>query len=81
MRYWRRAGTPSGPHTSTPGYRSLTSQLYFDEDPYLLSDVASAVKESLILKLAQHSDPDELKARGLDAAYCTVSYAFRLATA
>lgn len=67
--------------TSAPGYRSLTSQLYFDKDPYLESDVANAVKSSLILDLTKHTDPGDIEARGLSAPYFTTSTEFFLARA
>jgi catechol 1,2-dioxygenase len=40
-----------------PGYRELTSQLYFRGDHYLGSDVANAVRDGLILDLACHERP------------------------
>lgn len=67
--------------TAAPGHQSLTSQLYFDEDPYIPTDVASAVKQSLILTLDRHSAPEDLKKHELDKPYYTTSYDFRLAEA
>ncbi|GII23310.1 dioxygenase family protein [Planosporangium mesophilum] len=64
--------------TSAPGYASLTSQLYFDEDPYIDSDIASAVKPELTLQLTKHDDAADLAARGLDRPYFSTSYEFRL---
>jgi catechol 1,2-dioxygenase len=40
-----------------PGYRELTSQLYFRGGDYLDSDVANAVRDGLILDLACHERP------------------------
>jgi catechol 1,2-dioxygenase len=37
---------------TAPGYRPLTTQLYFKGDPYLDSDSCSAVKSALIIDLA-----------------------------
>jgi len=48
----------------------LTTQIYFEGDPYLDSDVAGAVKESLVTKLARHDDEGR--------AYATCSYDFVL---
>lgn len=52
---------------SAPGRKALTAQLYFSDDPYLDSDVAGAVKPSLVLDVTQ--DGDALRA----------SHEFRLA--
>lgn len=54
---------------TAPGRRSLTCQLYLSEDPYLDSDVAGAVKPSLILTLAKQGE------------HFVASHEFRLATA
>lgn len=62
---------------TAPGYVPLTSQLYFEGDPYLDSDVATAVKPGLILHLEKH----EVSERGLDRPFLTASYDFRLARA
>lgn len=64
--------------TSAPGHTPLTSQLYFDEDPYIDSDVAGAVKPDLILKLDKQDSPEELQSKNLDTPYFTTSYDFRL---
>ncbi|WP_162186049.1 dioxygenase [Amycolatopsis jejuensis] len=42
--------------TSAPGFESLTTQLYFDTDPYLDSDIAGAVKPELVLGLEERTD-------------------------
>ena len=52
----------------------LTTQIYFDGDPYLDSDVVGAVKASLVTKLARHDDD-----RG--CSYATCSYDFVLPAA
>jgi catechol 1,2-dioxygenase len=62
---------------SAPGYQRLTSQLYFEGDPYIDSDVATAVKPGLVLKLEKHAGAE----RGLERPFFTTSYDFRLARA
>jgi catechol 1,2-dioxygenase len=57
---------------SAPGHQSLTTQLFFDGDPYLESDVASAVKPGLVLKLSPSASEDGGN---------TLDYSFRLAPA
>jgi catechol 1,2-dioxygenase len=63
---------------SHPQYRSLTSQLYFDGDDYLKSDVANAVREGLIAKVIRREDSGDLNARGLNNPYFEVHYDFVL---
>ena len=54
------------------GYQPLTTQLYFAGDPYLDSDTAGAVKDSLVIDLTK-ADGDGTSYRG--------EYVFRLAPA
>jgi catechol 1,2-dioxygenase len=49
----------------------LTTQIYFEGDPWLGSDVVGAAKESLVTKLARHED-------GGGRPYATCSYDFVL---
>jgi catechol 1,2-dioxygenase len=60
------------------GYQPLTTQLYFDNDPWLGSDCAGAVKPELVLHLDKHEDPGVLARRALRVPYYSASYAFRL---
>jgi catechol 1,2-dioxygenase len=48
---------------SAPGYRLITSQLYFDGGEYLHTDIASAVKPELILH------PTPAVGQGLEVNY------------
>ena len=48
---------------SAPGYRLITSQLYFDGGEYLHTDIASAVKPELILH------PTPVVGQGLEVNY------------
>jgi catechol 1,2-dioxygenase len=52
----------------------LTTQIYFDGDPLLESDVAGAVKQSLVTSLAWNDDID-------GRPYATCSYDFVLSSA
>jgi catechol 1,2-dioxygenase len=52
----------------------LTTQLYFEDDPFIDSDVVGAVKPSLVTKLVWHDDD-----RG--SSYATCSYDFVLPAA
>jgi catechol 1,2-dioxygenase len=53
---------------------ALTTQLYFEDDPFIGSDVVGAVKPSLVTKLVWHHDD-----RG--SSYATCSYDFVLPAA
>ncbi len=60
-------------------YRPLTTQLYFAGDPWLDSDVADSVKDSLVVRLQRHQDPADLDKRGVDRPYFSAQYDFVLA--
>lgn len=61
------------------GYVETTSQLYFAGGEYLDSDVASAVRDGLLLTLVRHDDPDEIAARGLSGdSFLEARYDFAL---
>ena len=55
-------GTSSGPVTSTSRSvtrcRALTTQIYFEGDPYIDSDVVGAVKDSLVIDLVRNGVAD-----------------------
>lgn len=63
---------------SHEGFEPLTTQLYMEGDPRLDSDVASAVKPSLIATLTKHDSAADLEERGLDRPYFTLVYDFTL---
>ena len=56
----------------------LITQIYFAGDRWLDSDAANAVKGSLITKLEKHTEPRDVRQRGLDRPYCTLAYDFVL---
>lgn len=61
---------------SHEGYQPLTTQIYFKGDPWLDSDVARSVKDSLVIQITRHENDEK---QGLDRAYFTGSYDFVLA--
>jgi catechol 1,2-dioxygenase len=63
---------------TAPGHDEITSQLYFENDPYLSTDVASAVKPELILSLDKKTNGPEAKRYGLTEPYFTTGYDFDL---
>lgn len=61
-----------------PGYAEHTSQLYFEGDQYLETDVANAVRDGLIVKLVPSEDDAVATRYGLEGAFSTVSIDFVL---
>ncbi len=61
-----------------PGFRKLTTQINISDDPYLHDDFAFATRDGLIPELVRHTDPAEIKARGLDAPFATIKFDFEL---
>jgi len=57
---------------------TLTTQIFFSGDPWIDSDVVGAVKQSLIVTLNKHEQPADLRDRGLNKPYYTISYDFSL---
>lgn len=58
---------------SQPGFRPLTTQIYFEGDPWLDFDAVGAVKATLVTALARHE--------GHGRPYATSSYDFVLSSA
>jgi catechol 1,2-dioxygenase len=59
-------------------YRELTTQLYFDGGAYLDSDVANAVREDLVMRLARRDVPSDQSVRGLRRSVFEGRYYFVL---
>ena len=64
----RSAWRPAHLHfiVSHPGYRTLTTQLFFEDDQYLTTDAGNAVKSDLIIPLVKTERED---APGFQATY------------
>ena len=56
----------------------MTSQIYFEGDRWLDSDVANAVKPGLVVTVDRHADPRDVRNRGLDRPYFIARYDFVL---
>jgi catechol 1,2-dioxygenase len=63
---------------SHEGYRPLTTQLYFEGDPWNDTDVVGAVKSRLVSRLEKHEDTAERRARGLGQPFFTCSFDYVL---
>jgi len=63
---------------SHPGYNPLTTQIYFEGDEYLRSDVVGAVKDALVVKLQMHEGAGDLARAAVDRPFYACSYNFVL---
>lgn len=78
----RHAWRPAHVHfkVGAEGHEILTTQVYFQGDKWLGSDVAGADhNDTLAVPLERHSDPADYEKRGLSQPYASASYDFVLA--
>lgn len=61
------------------GYVELCTQLFMPGDPWLDSDVASAVKDPLVAAVEGRDDPAAIRERGLDRPFFETTYDLVLA--
>ncbi len=61
-----------------PGHRKLTTQINLAGDEYLHDDFAFATREGLISEATRHTDTDEIRARGLNEPFSTITFDFVL---
>jgi catechol 1,2-dioxygenase len=61
-----------------PGFRKLTTQINIAGDKYLYDDFAFATRDGLIPEVERHTDPAEIKARGLSEPFSTIHFDFQL---
>ncbi|WP_313234784.1 dioxygenase family protein [Sporosarcina ureae] len=76
----RHAWRPAHIHfkLSQAGYKSVTTMLFINDDPWIDNDSIGAVKESLILKIEECNDPKEMSSRGINRKFYTSEYDFIL---
>ncbi|WP_237480806.1 catechol 1,2-dioxygenase [Lichenibacterium dinghuense] len=60
------------------GYRKLTTQINLAGDAYLHDDFAFGTRDGLISEAVQHADAEEIRARGLNEPFSTLSFDFVL---
>jgi protocatechuate 3,4-dioxygenase beta subunit/peroxiredoxin len=60
------------------GYRTVVTELYTDDDPYLRSDAVFGVKPSLVVHYDRVDSPDALEAAGRAEPYWDLEYDFIL---
>jgi catechol 1,2-dioxygenase len=63
---------------TAPGYRKLTTQINIDGDEYLHDDFAFATRDGLIPEVRRSADPEEIRARGLNAPFAEITFDFVL---
>jgi len=67
---------------SRDSYLPLTTQVYFEGDPWLHDDVVEgAPKPELVTRLEKHDSHKEIESKGLDRPFFTARFDFRLVPA
>ncbi len=61
-----------------PGHRRLTTQINLAGDEYLHDDFAFGTRDGLISEAVRHADPEEIRARGLNEPFSTITFDFVL---
>ena len=61
-----------------PGFRKLTTQINIDGDEYLHDDFAFATRDGLIPEITHHTDPAEIRSRGLNEPFATITFDFTM---
>lgn len=61
-----------------PSCRPLTTQIYFEGDPWIDNDVVEAVKPQLVTRLEKHEENSDAWAKSLGQPYWSCSYEFVL---
>jgi hydroxyquinol 1,2-dioxygenase len=64
---------------SAPGYRTVTTHVFVEGDPYLESDAVFGVKNSLVTTFTRHEPGTAPDGRNMATPYFTVAYDFGLA--
>jgi protocatechuate 3,4-dioxygenase beta subunit len=63
---------------SADGYKSVTTELFADGDPYLDSDAVFGVRESLVIPFVENHSEEQANRLGLSAPFFLVDYDFVL---
>jgi hydroxyquinol 1,2-dioxygenase len=79
-RMGRHAMRPAHLHfiVSAPGYETVVTHLFVQDDPYLESDVVFAVKDSLVVDFKRSDSEAEAKKLHVKAPFYTAAYDFVL---
>ena len=63
---------------SAEGHRKLTTQINIDGDPYLNDDFAYATREGLVPEVIEHTDPESIKAAGVEGPFAEIVFDIKL---
>ena len=63
---------------SADGFLPLTTQIYFDGDPLVDGVIEGHIPAAAVRSTTRHDDPDDIRARGLDQPYRTLTYDYVL---
>jgi catechol 1,2-dioxygenase len=61
---------------TAPGCRHLTTQINIADDEYLHNDFAFGTRDELTPEARRHSDPKDLKEKGLNKPYASIEFDF-----
>ena len=61
-----------------PGFRKLTTQINLAGDKYLHDDFAFGTRDGLISEAERHTDTAEIRERGLNEPFSTMTFDFVL---
>lgn len=77
----RSAYRPAHLHftVTAEGHEPLTTQIYFETDEYLNTDVADAVRDGLVIPLTKQDDPSTVRQWDISGPYYTGGFHFKLA--
>lgn len=83
LRMGRHPYRPAHTHMmlSAPGFKSVTTHVFVEGDPYLESDAVFGVKNSLVARFERHDAGVAPDGRVMDKPYCTVNFDFGLVPA
>ncbi len=80
----RKAGRtcmrPAHFHTivTADGYRPVTTEIFFEGDPYLETDAVFGVREKLVTRVTQVTSTEDAKAAGMPSPFSLVEFDFHL---
>ncbi|UKJ75084.1 catechol 1,2-dioxygenase [Azospirillum brasilense] len=63
---------------SAPGFRTLTTQINIQDDPYVDDDFAFATRDGLVPDVVRHADKALLREKGVDRPFAAIAFDFTL---
>jgi hydroxyquinol 1,2-dioxygenase len=76
----RHAWRPAHFHVivSAPGFRSVVTELFDEEDSHIEQDAAFGVRDSIVVKFEQNDSVEDATSHGLKSPFYIVNFDFRL---